>query len=300
MDVSVIIVNYNNKQLILACLESIETFTSGLEYEVIVSDNGSTDESVDAIREKYPWVTTIENGANLGFGAANNRAAAFAKGKYILYLNSDTLLKNNAIKLFFDYFENAPDRDSLGGIGCNLVDGDGNPAFSAGTFSTYLELCHFQWGSVVLDFKRSVRKILGIKHPFLNKKKSSAADNIDENLLNISGADLFLRNDEYALFDERYFLYFEEVDLELRLHRMGKRFKLVDGPQIVHLERGSQSPDAFSRIVPNCWIDYSSVLYSKKNLGTRAVLLKLLIFIRFINPLAIRRTKPFIWKVLTA
>ena len=94
MDVSVIIVNYNTKVLTFNCLSSVFEMVKDIQFEVIVSDNGSTDGSIEMIKENFPQVILIENGENLGFGAANNRALKIAKGKYIFYLNSDTVLLN--------------------------------------------------------------------------------------------------------------------------------------------------------------------------------------------------------------
>ena len=110
MDVSIIIVNYNTKKLIKNCINSIYKHTKDVDFEIIVSDNGSVDGSVEMIKSEFPNVILIENNANLGFGAANNRGLKIAKGKYIFYLNSDTVLLNNAVKYFFDYWENALSR----------------------------------------------------------------------------------------------------------------------------------------------------------------------------------------------
>lgn len=102
MNVSVIIVNYNTKELTKNCLASIFEKTKNIDFEVIVSDNGSTDGSIEMIKSDFPQVVLIENNVNLGFGKANNIAAKIAKGKYLLFLNSDTILLNNAVKEFFD------------------------------------------------------------------------------------------------------------------------------------------------------------------------------------------------------
>src|SRR5574344_737129 len=125
MDVSIIIVNYNTKELTRNCLTSIYEKTKDVNFEVFVRDNNSKDGSISMIKKEFPSVILLENNANIGFGAANNRALKQAKGKYVFYLNSDTVLLNNAVKLFFDYFENAKDKENIGALGCNLVNGKG-------------------------------------------------------------------------------------------------------------------------------------------------------------------------------
>lgn len=136
MDVSVIIVNFNTKELTRNCLKSVFEKTKGINFEVIVSDNGSTDGSIQMIKSEFPEVILIENNANLGFGAANNRALKIARGKYVFYLNSDTLLLNNAVKIFFDYWETSEDKEKLGALGCWLQDENGNTIHSGGKFPT--------------------------------------------------------------------------------------------------------------------------------------------------------------------
>ena len=126
MQLSIIIVNYNTKSLLRNCLTSVYDLTSDITFEIIVSDNGSTDGSIEMLKTEFPQVILIENNANLGFGAANNRALDIAKGKYIFYLNSDTVLLNNACKIFYDYWESAQNKDSIGAIGANLLDKDNN------------------------------------------------------------------------------------------------------------------------------------------------------------------------------
>ena len=90
MDVSIIIVNYNTKDLIKNCINSIYKHTKDVDFEIIVSDNGSVDGSIEMIKSEFPNVILIENGSNLGFGTANNRGLAIAKGKYIFYLIQKT------------------------------------------------------------------------------------------------------------------------------------------------------------------------------------------------------------------
>ena len=137
MDVSVIIVSYNTLELTRNCLRSLFKETKEIEYEVIVSDNGSIDGSVEMIKSEFPTVILIENNTNLGFGAANNRALKIAKGKYIFYLNSDTVILNNAVQIFFNYWENSDENHNIGALGANLINENGDIIHSYGKFPTY-------------------------------------------------------------------------------------------------------------------------------------------------------------------
>ena len=97
MDVSIIIINYNTFDLTLNCVKSIHDHTESLEYEVIVVDNDSKDRPIDDLLSFYPGIRLVKNSKNLGFSAANNVGLSVSKGRYILLLNSDTQLCNNAI-----------------------------------------------------------------------------------------------------------------------------------------------------------------------------------------------------------
>ncbi|MEE3410070.1 MAG: glycosyltransferase family 2 protein [Treponema sp.] len=298
MDVSIIIVNYNTKQLLSDCIKSIYEHTTGLEYEIIVSDNGSKDGSIEMIKTDFPHVALVENNANLGFGAANNRGLAVAKGKYVFYLNSDTILLNNAIKLFFDYFESHGSSENIGALGANLLNKDMQIIHSYGAFITSKafinELFHTLYG---------VTKLSLLYLLFGRTAKKSADDSIKQFYVGqvdyITGADLFMLNDQTARFDESYFMYAEEMDLQYNIQKFGKKRLLIDGPQIMHLQGCSaeKSPDllhihgTFSHIYNNI----SRALYLKKHgCGIVSLLLiKLLICFIWINPAIIKKTAKY-------
>ncbi len=281
MDVSIIIVNYNTKELTRNCLKSIFEQTKDISFEVIVSDNGSKDGSVEMIKSEFPQVILIENNANLGFGAANNRGLKIAKGKYIFYLNSDTVLLNNAVKIFFDYWENSPEKEKIGTLGCNLENDKGNCIHSWGKFPTYKNI----FKSLVYCFSVSygMKKIwkfffrkIGITKPFYGSVEY------------ITGADNFLLNNSDAFFDERYFMYFEESDLQLKLNQKGKSCILIQGPKIIHFE-GASSKDKNENSMNYDFQKKSVVLYwascckyIEKNLSSKMKLYclkKILLFI---------------------
>ena len=102
MDLSVIVVNYNVKAYIDQCLRSVQRASQGLQVEVIVVDNASSDGSVAHIQKHFPWVTCIASIENLGFGRANNLAAAQAKGEFVLYLNPDTVVSEDNFRRAID------------------------------------------------------------------------------------------------------------------------------------------------------------------------------------------------------
>ncbi|WP_288188411.1 glycosyltransferase family 2 protein [uncultured Treponema sp.] len=297
MDVSIIIVNYKTKQLTLDCLASVYEQTQGLQFEVFVSDNGSLDGSVEAIREKFPQVRLIENNANLGFGAANNRALAQATGKYVFYLNSDTLLLNNAVKYFFDYWESVKNKNEIGALGCVLLDSEKNPTHSGDELPTYDKICAVQKQFLKGHIKWSMCKLLHLQNLALrlwNRVKQAPKQQLTAGKIGyVTGADLFLMNNDYARFDENFFLYYEETDLQNRLVKAGKTNYLIDGPSIIHKEKRREknfSITTFSVVQAQ----RSALYYAKKNLQTKIGRLKFLTLLDWLNPFEYKLTKPFL------
>lgn len=228
MQISVIIVNYNTERLLTDCIRSIHQESHGISYEIIVVDNASTDCSISMLAENFPEVKVVASAVNLGFGKANNRGVEEAKGKYLFFLNSDTLLKNNAIRLFFEFMENCPMK-SIGVAGSWLLDAKGRPNSSSGVFPT-------------------IRSELNYVFSQLGKKKSKTdiPDRGDPptEVDYVIGADLFMEKkvfEELGGFDPYFFMYYEESDLQRRMCDKGLKRVLIEGPRIVHLEGGSFS-----------------------------------------------------------
>jgi GT2 family glycosyltransferase len=299
MNVSIIIVNYNTKDLLRDCLASIYEHAGEIAFEVIVSDNGSTDGSIEMIRAEFPRVIVIENNANLGFGAANNRGLDVASGKYVFYFNSDTVLLNNAAKIFYDFWDAHPAPETLGALGCNLVDGENRLTHSYGPFPAL--------GAAIRDAARNcvylaIKTLFYIvrydyrrlRHAPCYCERYGAVDYI-------TGADLFVRNDENARFDERFFLYYEETDLEYRLVRAGLARLLIQGPMIRHTAGGSNAGggEDFTRYRTFSVIQMylSRVLYFRKNMPERKFslgMLKLLTALMLCNPFFIGKTYKYL------
>lgn len=270
MDVSVIIVNYNTKDLTVNCIKSVIDHTFDIMYEIIVSDNGSRDGSVEMIKKEFPNVVVIENNDNLGFGRANNVGLKSAKGKYVFYLNSDTTLENNAIKYFYDFWENNNDL-SIGALGCQLIDEKRNFIHSGANFPTYKSITeenikifnrhkkysiikkfHFFW---ILELYSKLKKETNM---VMEEEQFIAVDYV-------TGADLFMLNNNDALYDEDFFLYYEETDMQKRLSNKGKKSYIIKGPSIIHyVNKNSKNRKITSFSVIHSQL--SALLYVKKHL----------------------------------
>lgn len=231
MDVSVIIVNYNTSKLLLNCLDSIKNVTTGIEYEVIVVDNDSKDGSQMMVKKQFPWVKLIESKTNLGFGKANNLGSQIAVGKYLFYLNSDTVVLNNALKIFFDFAETYG--GAIGALGCVLSTTQGETCHSYGQLIT-----------MTTELRSSLARYLRfLKYPWMIHPPVITAP---LKVGYITGADLFVPKKVYNSiggFDEEYFMYCEEVDWQKRMDNIGLPRIVIPGPEIIHLEGGSDGND---------------------------------------------------------
>jgi len=223
-NVSIIIVNYNTLHVLKPCIDSIVEQTHDVSYEIIVVDNGSTDESLETLSDDSR-VILIPTGENLGFGRANNKGLEQAKGKYIFFLNSDTLLKNNAIKMLYDFAEQY--QDKLGALGCILEDRQGNRIHSYGQFPKMSDdFQKFLWIPILKGLRLYHQP--AIKYPERWVK-------VDY----VTGADLFISRqvlDTCGAFHPAFFMYYEESEMEHRFQRSGYANILLNGPQIIHLE----------------------------------------------------------------
>lgn len=227
MDVSIILVNYKTKNLTLNSIKSIIEKTHDIDYEIIVVDNNSQDDSVEAIELEFPNVNLIRNATNSGFGSANNLAIKQAKGKYVFCLNTDTLLLNNAVKFMFDFMEKEENSD-VGSCGGNLYHQDMTPAATHFNFPNAWNCSSIFWISKQL-FKS-----------YYKPKEIKKITEVDF----VTGADLFIRKsilDKIGLFDEKIFMYYEDVDLCKRILDAGYKNILIPEAKIIHLEGKSSN-----------------------------------------------------------
>lgn len=232
MNVSIIIVNYNTTNLVLNCITSIIQHTKGLLYEIIIVDNNSNDDFEKTFNEHFiseANMHIIKLPKNIGFGRANNVGFKIAKGKYLLCLNPDTLLINNAIKLMAIFLDNNP---NIGICGGNLYDGDMRPTHSFKRFYPSI-----LWEIDTLCFHK-LEKILFRNNAIFNQSKTPIE------VAYITGADLMIRKDLFNKiggYNSNFFMFFEETDLCLKVKREGYKIMNIPEAKIQHLEGQSYS-----------------------------------------------------------
>ncbi|MBN2400226.1 MAG: glycosyltransferase family 2 protein [Candidatus Aminicenantes bacterium] len=221
-DLSIIVVNWNSRQFIRACLNSIYSLPHDLTFECIVVDNHSSDGSCKIISKEFPAVQLIENPANLGFAAANNQGARAAAARFLLFLNPDTLIHPGTLDGAVAFMEQHPD---AGIMGCRTVHPDGTLQATAFTFPSKLRM--FAYVSGLNRFFKLSR--------FRNHSVRRTPDYVQGSFLIIS-KDLF---DDSGGFDERFFLYAEEVDLCMRVKAAGFTIYYNPAVSITHHGGGS-------------------------------------------------------------
>ena len=237
-EVSVIIVNYNTKELTKNTIQSIIKKTKGVDYEIIVADNNSQDGSVEELKNTFQnKITIIETKQNFGFGKANNLAIKQSKGKYVFLLNSDTELINNSIKIFYDYME----QNEQVGLCCGNLYNEKNIPQESCDMHLYRNttLSYFLW------------RLFGIcKHVFYMKNVMSF--NYSNKVKTVAwclGADMFIRKnilEKTGLFDENIFMYYEDMDLCFRIRKNGCLIKSLPEAKIIHF--GSKSSNGIKNI----------------------------------------------------
>ncbi len=225
-DLSVVVVNWNTCRLLEACLQSVEAARHDLSVDVFVVDNGSTDGSVDLVRERFPGVLLIANASNRGFAGANNQAVERARGRYLLLLNSDAEVETEALRTLVTYADEHPE---AGVIGPKLLNPDGTLQPSGGRFPTPAS---------------TVASLLGLNRLTGRPRYGTARDyskpaDVDE----VSGAAMLIRRaviDQIGGLDEGFAWGYEDVDFCLRARRAGWRVTYVPAARVVHQWGASQ------------------------------------------------------------
>ena len=250
MNVSIIVVNWNTKELLLGCLKSIYDTTINSNIEVIVVDNGSHDGSSQAVKESFPQVTLIQNDENKGFAKANNQALSIALGRYILLLNSDAILTDESLTALVNFMDTTPE---AGIAACQYINREGNKQNSFDNFPTL---------TTELLNKTLLKTLFPQKYP--SKKKDYYQPMEVESVI---GACMIVRAEaikQVGMLDEDYFFFMEETDWCFRMHRA--RWKIYHLPEIkvYHLQGQSKEKNP-----SKAWIEYyrSSYIFFKKHRG---------------------------------
>lgn len=230
MDVSVIIVNWNTRELLKDCLSSVYEQAGDVELEVIVVDNASTDSSVEMIKNDFEGVNLIENAENRGFAAANNQGIAVSKGRYVLLLNSDTVVLDNAIAKTVSFADALP-RAAV--TGCRVLNPDGTLQPTCFMFPSVLNM--LLSSTYVYKLYPSSR--------FFGRERMTWWDRNDVRQVDVvTGCFMLVRReaiDEVGVMDERFFMYAEETDWCYRFKKAGWDVVFTPAAQIIHL--GGQS-----------------------------------------------------------
>ena len=255
-EVSVVIVNWNAKDLLRQCLLSIREQTR-LACEVLVVDNASADGSADMIRHDWPTVKLIANSVNRGFAAANNQALVIAQGRYVVLLNPDTIIVDGAIDKMVDWCDERPD---VGCAGCQVMMSDTEIQKTCFADHSPFTLVLAETG-LARVFSRS--SILGRPaYSWWDRRSEMDVDVVSGMFMLIPRSVL----DKVGLLDESFFVYAEEADLCRRIRQAGFRCVFTPIVRIMHLDGGGKSADQVS-VKMHVQLQKSLLVYIDKHYG---------------------------------
>lgn len=255
---SIIILSYNTRDLLKTCLESIHSHLSISEIEIIVVDNNSHDGSVAMVKKEFPQVHLIENKENAGFAKGCNIGAARAKGEYLLFLNSDVELTDNAVVPLVAALEKNPHAAVAGGL---LENTDGSRQRSFGAFyslwNVFLLLFGGEKGELKTSGKLKNRKPHSqAPHPDplpkgegkeMVEREEKDVPRLESEAFTVdwvSGGFMLVRREAFERvkgFDEHFFMYIEDMEFCYRIHQAGKAVVVVPQARITHVGHGSSN-----------------------------------------------------------
>jgi len=242
LDLSIVIVNFNTRDIVLDCLKSTQVHTEGISFETLVVDNRSTDGSQQAIQEAFPEITLIENKDNRGFSAANNQGLRISRGRHVVLLNSDTLLTENCFAKIVRYLDGHPEFAILSP---EILDPHGEP-------------CPMRlWEDTAGD---AILKILGQYNPASEFKKMGVREPREVEV--VGGSCFVIRRQLFkstGLFDENFFLYNEEDDFCRRARLLGHKVCYYPETRVTHLlGQSTHQPEIREKVIIET---YKSNLY---------------------------------------
>jgi GT2 family glycosyltransferase len=257
LDVSVVIVSWNTRDILRGCLRSVFEQTQDVSFKVIVVDNNSHDGSAEMVRAEFPTVKLIANAENRGFAAACNQGMRATSARFTLLLNPDTIVLDDAISRCVQYANLHPD---VGVVGCQVLEDEHRISPTGFSFPSPLNV-FLALSGLSRAFPRS--RLFG--RPELSWWDRRTEQDVDV----VTGMFMLVRREAIAqvgLMDESYFVYSEEADWCYRFSQVGWRRVFTPSARIVHLDGGAKST---SQIHTKMFVQLqkSSMIYHRKNLG---------------------------------
>ncbi len=273
MKLTIVIVNYNVKDFLEQCLNSVRRAVNTIDAEVFIVDNQSADSSCEMVKNKFPEFILIENKENVGFSRANNQAMRLAKGEYILLLNPDTIVEEDTFIKTIAFMDQQPE---CGGLGVKMIDGNG----------------HF-----LPESKRALPtptvafyKIFGLSKLFPNSKRFGQyhLSFLDKNQTHeveiLSGAFMLMRKtalDKVGLLDETFFMYGEDIDLSYRIIQGGYKNYYFPDTTIIHYKGESTKKGSLNYVKT---FYNAMIIFAEKHFGQSAkyfiILIRFAVYLR--------------------
>ncbi|MDO9390372.1 MAG: glycosyltransferase family 2 protein [bacterium] len=225
-DLSISIVSYNVKRLLGLCLESIQAHTKGISYQVIVVDNGSRDGTVAMLAEKFPWVKVMANRKNRGFAAAQNTGLGMGRGRYLFSLDSDTYITEDTFTAMVRFMDKYP---QAGAAGAKLLSPQGVRQYSRRRFPPSIWPVLYR-GSFL---KNILPPSAQVRYYEMSDVVLASETEVDW----VYGGNIIFRRqalEQVGLFDERFFIYCEDIDISYRLQEHGWKRYFVPDARIFH------------------------------------------------------------------
>jgi GT2 family glycosyltransferase len=242
MDISIVIVNYNVREYVVNLLHSIERALGDLKVEIIVVDNASSDGSVEFLQDEFGGkIKLLAQTENLGFGRANNLAIAMASGKYTLLINPDTLMREDTLQVMHAFMEKNP---QVAMAGCKFLNPDGS--FAIDSRHSIPNISSALWRVLGLSYLFPKSRVFGDYN--LTWMDPQVAAPVPA----VSGAFMFCRSDalrQVGGFDDRYFMYVEDIDLCYRLSQAGFGIHYLPTTSIVHFKGESTRRNSFDHVL---------------------------------------------------
>lgn len=268
MDLSILIVTYNSARLIGSLLDRLQAELADLAAEVVIVDNASRDGTADLVRREHPWANLVASPENLGFAAGNNLAAQQARGRILLLLNPDAVPEPGALARGIALMDQHPDAGLAGG---ELRGPDGSRQPSARMFPTLRDEL-FTLSGLAARYPQS-RLFARLDRRWADPEQPALVDWIPGAFVFIPAA-LFAR---LGGFDERFFMYYEEVDLCRRIRQAG--YRIYYWPELKAMHIGGESAKTVQQARVSkagsqleSWRMRSGLLYYRKHHGAAAVL----------------------------